>query len=187
MAQYQWKPGGPKPPVDAQTFGEVVEKLAGGELGSAQPGDIVDAARKRGSPIRDCFEWDDSVAAEEHRKQQARQLVGALQIVRVHVEGGPTLSNRAFFSVREADRRGYKPIEKIMGDADLRKQVLEDARGELESYLKKFSAVMALGRFVPELQSIVDAMRDEADQLLADASRRTARKAAKTTEITANP
>ncbi len=172
MARYQWRPDGPKQKVDAQVFGETVERIAG-DLESVKPEDIVEAARNKKSPIHELFEWRNDHAAEMYRRHQARNLVGALQLVRVQIEEGPTLSNRAFFSVKAKERTGYMPISKIQGDADLRKQMLETARGELESYIRKFGGVMALGSYVPRLQLVLDEMRDEADSLTSKATRRT--------------
>lgn len=173
MATYTWKPGGPKPPVDAQVFGNVVEQIAG-ELEAAKPEDIVEYARSRKSPIHGLFEWRDDAAAELYRRQQARHYVGALQIVRVEFSKGQALSNRAFFHVRTQSRAGYMETDRILSDRDLTQQVLETARKELESYLLKFGSVMALGTVVPRLQAIVDEMRDSADQLLTDATARRA-------------
>lgn len=169
MAKYEWKPGGPKPVVDAQVFGDVVEQIAG-ELDCAKPSDIVEAARDRKSPIHKLFNWDNDDAAELYRQQQARHFVGALQIVRVEFSKGQHISSRAFFHVRTEARGGYMGQDRILGDADLTKQVLEDARKELENYLRKFGAVMALGTLVPRLQAIVEEMRETADLILVEAT-----------------
>lgn len=171
MARYQWKQDGPTPKVDAQVFGETVEKIAG-DLVSAKPEDIVDAARSRTSPIHSMFEWRNDKAAELYRRTQARHFVGALQLVRVEFSEGQTVSNRAFFSVQTKNRTGYIDHGRILNDGDLKKQVLETARQELESYLRKFGSVMALGTYVKRLQEIIDEMRDSADAVTFDATRR---------------
>lgn len=171
MAKYQWKKDGPTPKVDAQVFGDTVEKLSS-DLVSAKPEDIVEAARSKKSPIHDIFEWQDDKAAELFRRQQARHFVGALQIVRVEFSQGPTVSNRAFFSVKTESRTGYIDHDRILNDRDLKKQVLETARKELENYIRKFGSVMALGTYVQRLQEIIDEMKDNADTLVTDATRR---------------
>lgn len=170
MAHYQWKKDAPTPKVAAQVFGDMVEKIAG-DVSSAKPDDIVAAARPRKSPIHAMFEWRDDHAAEAYRRQQARGFIGSLQIVRVEFSEGQTLSSRAFFSVSTEKRTGYVGQDRILGNRDLQKQVFESARQELESYLRKYASILALGTFVPRLQEIIDDMRDNADALLADASR----------------
>lgn len=171
MAKYQWKQDGPTPKVEAQVFGETIEKIAN-DLVSAKPDDIVDAARPKKSPIHAMFEWQDDKAAELYRRVQARSFVGALQIVRVEFSEGPTISNRAFFSVNTGERTGYVDHKRILGDHDLKKQVLESARQELEAFIRKFGSVMALGNHIKRLQEILDEIRESADAIAFDATRR---------------
>lgn len=171
MAQYSWKKGGPIPAISAQVFGETVERIAG-SLTSAKPAAMVEEARSPTSPIHGAFEWRDGVAAERYREVQARHFIGALQIVRVQFGEGPTISNRAFFSVATEAGTGYVPHDRIMNDQDLKKQVLDDARAYFENGIRKFGAVMGLGNYVPRLQLIIDDMRNEADSILLNASSR---------------
>lgn len=172
MSKFKWRDGGPEPKVAAETFGSVVESLAGdGALASVPPGAIVDAARKRNSPIHALFNWDNDDAAELYRKDQARALIGRLQIVRVQVSDGPTLSSRAFFSVRVGDKRGYVAQDKILSDRDLKKQVIESAQRDLEAYLAKYAGVMAFGTFMPRLQSVLDEMKADIDALTSEATK----------------
>lgn len=44
------------------------------------PQSVVDDARRKSSPLHDCFEWDDTEAAKEWRLQQARNLIRAIRI-----------------------------------------------------------------------------------------------------------
>jgi hypothetical protein len=173
MAKYTWTEG-PKPAVSADVFGAVVEELAAGAApGSVQPELIVEKARPRSSPIHPAFDWRDESAAHLYRLEQARHLVRRLQIVRVETKHNPTLSNRAFYSVRTPDdRRGYVPRSRILSDRDLTAQVIGNAKRELESFLKKYASVLTLSRALPHLNDAIDAMRDEIDQLATDATRR---------------
>lgn len=43
--------------------------------GRITPALIVEVARDPESPLHQCFEWDDSIAAERHRLDQARRLL----------------------------------------------------------------------------------------------------------------
>ena len=45
------------------------------------PEQIVDFARDENTELHKCFQWDDSIAAESWRKQQARQIVQSLVVV----------------------------------------------------------------------------------------------------------
>ncbi len=176
--KYQWKDGIPSPKVEADVFGLELEKIEN-EKGTVKAADVVAAARDPKSPIHILFTWDDAKAAEEHRKDQARNLIGGLQVVRVRTSTNGPVSNRAFHLVKpEGDsKRGYVGRDRVVGDADLRKQVIASAKRELEGFIKKFQHIAAMGKYMPDLQTIVDSMRDDIDQIMTDATRRTAAKA----------
>ncbi len=171
--KYQWREDAPKPPIDADVFGSTIEKIAAGApLNLVKPDAIVEAARPKNSPIHAAFDWDNKAAAESWRKQQARMFVSALQIVRVHVTEGPALSSRAFFSVSQDGERGYAGQSRIMSDKDLRAQVIDGARKDLDNLLVKYQGVAALGSYVARLQEIVEEIRDELDRINAEAKAR---------------
>lgn len=172
MKQYAWRPGFPKPPVSADVFGTVVDEIEA-RNGAVRPVDIVEEAQKPGSPIRAALQWDNTKAADAYRLVQARQLLGGLQIVRVRIEKGPEVSSRAMYRVRpDRGPGGYVSHNRIIGDRDLKKQVISSARRELESFLAKYAGVLALGAFTPRLQDAVDAMRDEIEMLETEANAR---------------
>lgn len=49
--------------------------------GRLKPEDVVNEAKKPSSPLHDYFEWDDEKAANEHRLEQARQLIRSVRVV----------------------------------------------------------------------------------------------------------
>ena len=103
------------PAVDAQVVGEVTERLTE-KHGSMTPDIMVRAATAKKSPIHDCFTWDDSHAAHEHRKGQARKILRALVIV---LE--PDVTEPAFLNVqvREAETASaYKPLSAVLDNPD---------------------------------------------------------------------
>lgn len=172
MSKYQWREGIPRPKVEADVFAAEVERIAAENGGKVKPADIVAAAEELGSPISALFEFDDQVAAHRHRLAQARLYVGALQVVRVKVEHGPNLSSRAFHSVRENGSTGYVSESRVLGDKDLKKQLIGSAARELQSFISRFQGIAALGNFIPRLQDLSDEMRDAVDGLELEATRR---------------
>lgn len=73
--------------------------------------DVLDAARHPDSPLHAHFEWDDTIAAEQFRLHQARQL-----IVRYRVEVIESKPSRVFYSLSQ-DRingGGYRATEDIL-------------------------------------------------------------------------
>jgi len=109
----------------------------------ATPKQIVDAARNRKSIIHDLFDWDDSTAAEKYRIWQARHHVATLSVVVVTPKGDK--NKRAYHSVVvDADelgrgKRAYCSSASIMSDAELAKQVIDQALRELDGWQSRYS------------------------------------------------
>lgn len=170
--KYEWRPGGPRPAVDAEIVGREVERL-GGATQTVQVDSFVDAARVTASPLHGLFEWNDSTAAEHYRKQQARQILASLVITIVQTSTNESRSTRAFLIARpEGEERSYVSTERITGDRDLQRQVVGSAHRELLNFIRRFEHIAALAPRMPHLKAEADAMRDIADQLKTDAGRR---------------
>jgi hypothetical protein len=170
--EYKWREDAPQPKVEAQVFGDLVDDLAKNDpTGGVKAQTIVEVARKRNSPIHALFEWDNEVAGEAHRLAQARGYLGALQITRVHIKEGRAVSNRAFFSVRTTEQKRYVPRERILGDADLKRQVLQDACNDLQIYIRKFNLVVGLGTYIPRMEQVLSEMVDESNRITEEALR----------------
>lgn len=122
---------------DAQEIGEHLEELST-QSGVLTAAIVVEDARNETSPLHPNFEWDDATAAESWREHTARNLIGALVVVKV---GDTQVSGtvRAFYSVRDEDSKGvYVPIVSIMEDAELRRKTLERARQELHQWRNRY-------------------------------------------------
>ncbi len=76
-----------------------LEDLASPDDGSILAQDVVDAARPEGSPLHSHFTWDDSIAADAYRVEQARRLIRSYK---VHV-----VSDKASGKERDLLVRGF--------------------------------------------------------------------------------
>lgn len=144
VARYGWRPGS-RIALDAQVVGKTLERLQKSRNEPLEPSTIVDAARDEASPLHPHFEWDDSVAAEHHRADQARELVRSLtvDISRSNLEKREV---RAFVNVEVGPERGYISTATAMSSEDLRKQVLARAFSELESWRARHAELSELAR-----------------------------------------
>ena len=61
--------------VKAQIVGDTLEELFEINDGVVIPSTVVKAARPKRSPIHNCFEWDNNVAARKYRESQAGYLL----------------------------------------------------------------------------------------------------------------
>jgi len=146
---YRVKPGSRLPPRRAQVYGECLQELADRHGGRLDAEIVISASRSLRSPIHECFEWDDSRAAEEYRRVQARELLRAIIVV----QKDTGLVVRAFENVivtasdLDDDVAGsyYVPIQDIIPNGNLMKQVLQEAVNYLKWFRKKYENLRQLG------------------------------------------
>ena len=96
---YKFKEGYRVTGVKAQDVGDELQRLRDRD-GKIETLLLVREAKKERSPIHGAFEWDDSVAAHQHRLYQARQLIKSINII---VEDRP---EPAFVHIK-IDNNGY--------------------------------------------------------------------------------
>ena len=88
---------------------------------------VLQEAQDERSPLHKHFEWVDSIAAEAHRRYQARVLIQKCQIKVADVE---ETTIRAFVSL-QSDREtggGYRLTTTVMSDEEMREELLRDIR-----------------------------------------------------------
>ena len=76
---YGWRQGS-RVNLDAQKVGEAIERLQKGQNDPLEPSTVVNAARDPASVMHPHFQWDDAIAAEAFREDQARDLVRSLTV-----------------------------------------------------------------------------------------------------------
>lgn len=71
---YQFTSGEKFRGLEAQTVGEELERIR--QLYDGLPTErVVEAAKRRSSPLHNAFTWNDAVAAHNHRMDEARDLI----------------------------------------------------------------------------------------------------------------
>ena len=139
MAAFTYKyriPGIVKAPVEiaGKVCHDIIE-----EDGAVTPKKLVDVSRPEDAPLHKEFEWDDSVAAEEYRKQQARVLIATV----VEIISPEVVPTRAFFNIVHKEAN-YESVRVIIQDEDKRKALLDKAIRELRSFQTKYSTLLEL-------------------------------------------
>lgn len=105
-----------------------------------KPSDIVEAAKDERSELHKCFEWDDTVAAEKWRIQQARTLLLNLVIVDSERKEEPQQLRLMYTS----KNGGYKQTKLIVQQPDEYEALLERARAELRAFKSKYAMLQEL-------------------------------------------
>ena len=120
-----------------------LKKLAQDNGGLLQPEIVVEAARPKSSPLHSRFEWDDSVAGQQYRIWQARQLIR----VSVEVITGSEEPMNVFVSLtpdRAKESGGYRVMTHVLSRKEMREQMLSDALAELQCFREKYARLKEL-------------------------------------------
>ena len=128
-------------PVPASIVGEECEKIEK-KNGAVTANALVDSARAKSSMIHELFEWDDKVAGEQWRLQQAKVVLSCLKITMKTEDDQPPKKVRAFINTNPERSKGiYMNIEDALSNEESRAGVLIRARRELNSFLDKYSDI----------------------------------------------
>ena len=105
--------------VEAQDAGEELERI-NDKYGQTTASNVVDESRPEEAVLHEAFEWDDEVAAEEHRKTQARSLIKTVRVI--HPEKG---EQPAFVHVSVL--KAYVPAQRVVEEPELMKSAKDGA------------------------------------------------------------
>lgn len=102
---------------------------------------VVAAAEPDDAPLHAAFEWDDTVAAREHRLSQARMLIRAVRIVRADQP-----PQRIYVHIPDRDEEGaYEPIALVVKQPDQFALALMELRRRLSSAQEALDELRAAG------------------------------------------
>lgn len=152
--QYQWRI--PKYPVSAETAGQHLEHLDR-QHGAVTPKILLEDSRPTNATLHSCFEWDNEKAAEKYRIVQARDIIGNLVFVAIPEDEEPLQEPiRAFVSVSGQKESGaFRPVAVALSDAEMRKQVLENAMKDLQDFKRKYTALDELNAVLTAIDETI--------------------------------
>ena len=144
---YKWKHTG-LGGVKAQIAGEAVESIID-QHGGVTPEILLQEATKKRSVLHSCFEWDDTVAAQNYRLDQARYILRQIEVV-IEREDKEPLRIRAFHCVEDEEQcRRYITITQARSESEMWDQVVSRAMKEIKQWqdtyrgIKEFEVVFA--------------------------------------------
>jgi hypothetical protein len=120
------------------------------------PAAVVEFARRnKRAALHKEFEWDDTKAAQRFRLDQARHLI-RLYINVIETEDGD-IPARMYVSL-EGDRKstgGYRTLESVMTNAELREQLLQQALDEFQRVRRKYQTLQELAPIFAAMDRVV--------------------------------
>lgn len=141
MGVYKWKSSA-RFSADAERIGKELESI-----GTLVPEKIVNFAENDKTELHKCFTWDDEKAAYLYRLEEARSVVQGIITVDESPDREP-IEYRAFESVIIDDQRQYVSTITILGDNDMRKQVL----GEIREAIGELSHKAKIYKYLAEVE-----------------------------------
>lgn len=136
----KWSSSGTTFKADAQKCYEEILEICE-DIDSAKAEDILEKARDENTELHKCFTWDDSVAAERWRREEAGLVTR--QLVRVEVEVPKDRPEvRLFYSTD--NKSGYKPTQIIVQKADEHQALLKTAWKAILALRHKYSMLKEL-------------------------------------------
>ena len=152
--QYEWS--GYKFAVPAQIVGAECERIEK-ETGSVTSESLVNSARSKTSAIHNLFEWDNKIAGEKWRLQQAKVVLSCLKVSIVKDEESEPKKVRAYLNANQTDSRAeYFNVQKTMQNISLREGVLRRAEKELRYFIDKYRTLTELSKVFDAIDSYFD-------------------------------
>lgn len=142
MLQVEWRVKGIFK-ADAQ---KVYEEIGDNKIPLQE---MVDRARDENSELHKCFEWNDSIAAEKYRLQQARTILAMLRF-KPKKEGEQSV--RVFSLTTE--KSTYQPTKQFLVQADEYQDLLKRALAELEAFKRKYSTLSELEEVFKAIEAL---------------------------------
>lgn len=164
--EYRLKPGARLTERDAEVIAPALAGLAHRHCEGFRAEDVVEAARPETAPLHPYFEWDDAVAAELFRVEQARGLVRSIE-VRVEVRPGPepiAAWVRQYHHVIVPQgpdvppQPRYMPVQVIQQRGDLTRQIIESAARELRGWKERYGTYRYLQHVQEPLNALIEAI-----------------------------
>lgn len=157
-------------PTEKEVESWITEKLTGKRLKAARaalkrlivkhgvltPRIVLDSARSPQSALHTLFEWDDSIAAEKHRLEQARTIIRTVTVIISTPDMEPR-TVRAYVSPTHG--KGYHGIATVLSREELRLQLLAQAVREMEAFRRKYETIQELSDVLSAMEKVLKRRR----------------------------
>jgi hypothetical protein len=164
---YEWGPIYKAKPALARTpenAGKVVREIKAAGAASPElrlPMAVVKRARNRRNLLHPFFEWDNGVAAERWREEQARDLMRSVRVVTVTVlsDGSRAMATPVpvFAAVTLPDQgRAYREVTVLTTTDAGRGALLREAVQQLERFRARYRAVVELTDVMRAIDHLTD-------------------------------
>ena len=146
---FTWKEGS-RIKTDANIAGAVCAEMEA--AGTLTAENLVEVSRPKNAPLHAEFEWNNSKAAEEWRKHQARHLINCLVVV---TEPETKTGVRAFFKI-DGFANNYESVVAIVQQEDKYAALKKTALRELAAFRKKYEQIEELSSVFAAIDALIN-------------------------------
>ena len=160
MEKISWKAGFQFPvasKVAADTILNLQQQL-GKDTVTAK--ELLDASRDENAPLHICFEWDDAIAAEHYRTDQARKIIKSVVVTTIKDDEPPRIVP-VFLNVADKPKAQgqYAAYDIAFARGDWRDNVLHCALLELQAFQRKYSNLQELAAVFEAINAFADRLK----------------------------
>lgn len=129
--------------ADAQ---KVAEEIG---FGKFTPMEVLEKAKDETTELHKCFEWNDSIAAEKYRLEQAKNIIRML----VYEKETKEQAVVRYYAKTET-KHVYQPTKQFLVQEDEYQGLLRRALAELEAFKNKYHTLTELESIFEALETI---------------------------------
>ena len=129
--------------ADAQ---KVAEEIG---FGKFTPMEVLEKAKDETTELHKCFEWNDSIAAEKYRLEQAKNIIRML----VYEKETKEQAVVRYYAKTET-KHVYQPTKQFLVQEDEYQGLLRRALAELEAFKNKYHTLTELEGIFEAMESI---------------------------------
>jgi len=115
---------------------------------------VLDLARNPETELHRCFDWDDTVAAEKWRMEQARLVCRSLVVVVQKYETEP-VKLRIF--EHDHEEKVYRETRLTFRNEDQYSRLLNQAKTEMNQFAKKYRTIVELSGVIEQMELALNA------------------------------
>lgn len=153
MTKYEWKLKSLAKGIDPNEAIKEIERIEN-VFGSLTPENVLKASEPGDAILHSLFQWDDSVAAEQYRLQQARTILNNIEVV--ILSDGQAKHIAAYEVVNLGEGRVYKSIQN-MDSKDI-EYVKSQVRREIKYLKNKLSAYQEMEQTIKHLDNALETL-----------------------------
>ncbi len=143
-----------------------LQRIEEAHSGRLTPEAVVADAGDPESPLHELFEWDDSIAAHQHRLYQARSVIRSVRMD-VRVEQRSVSTVRYVRDPSAGEEQGYVSIASLRTEVDLARETVQTELKRAQSMLQRarnIADVLGLGEELDALMAQVEHVYERTDR-----------------------